>query len=238
VRAFFGRKSTPLVSVIIATFNWSAALRLAVQSVLHQTFADFELLVVGDACTDDSEAVIRSFRDSRIRWFNLPSNNGSQWAPNNFGIEKAVGRYIAYLGHDDLWWPTHLETLVATAQRSEADVVAALTVMYGPPGSGVRAATGLFPAGQFNPRYFFPPSSLLHSRALIDRTGRWRSPAESRQAVDYDLLLRFHEGGARFASTEELTVFKFNAAWRRCWPGWPRRANRSGRRSSSRSSDR
>ena len=215
MRDFFGRKSTPLVSVIIATFNWSAALRLAVQSVLRQTFADFELLVVGDACTDDSESVIRAFRDKRIRWFNLPSNNGSQWAPNNFGIERAAGRYIAYLGHDDLWWPTHLETLVATAQRCEADVVAALTIMYGPPGSGIRATTGLFPAGQFAPRYFFPPSSLLHSRALIDRAGPWRSPAESRRAVDYDLLQRFHECGARFASTEELTAFKFNAAWRR-----------------------
>ena len=51
-------KPTPLVSVVIATFNWSAALRLAIRSVLQQTLGDFEVLVVGDACTDDSEAVV------------------------------------------------------------------------------------------------------------------------------------------------------------------------------------
>jgi len=190
-------------------------MRLAIRSVLRQTMSDFELLVVGDACSDDSEAVVAAFADERVRWFNLTQNHGSQWAPNNFGIERAAGRYIAYLGHDDLWWPTHLETLVATARQTGADVVAAMAVMYGPPGSGVRAASGLFPGGAFTPRYFFPPSSMLHERALIERAGPWRSPQESRHAVDHDLLLRFHEGGARFAATGELTVFKFNAAWRR-----------------------
>src|SRR5258707_8831106 len=68
----------PLVSVIIATYNWSTVLRMAIHSVLWQTGQNFELLVIGDGCTDDSEDVVRSFGDARIHWHNLPVNSGNQ----------------------------------------------------------------------------------------------------------------------------------------------------------------
>ena len=58
----------PRVNVIIATYNYSAALRCAIQSVLAQRFTDFELLVIGDGCTDDSAEVAASFKDPRVRW--------------------------------------------------------------------------------------------------------------------------------------------------------------------------
>src|SRR5689334_5131336 len=112
---------SPRVSVIIATFNQSRALRCAIRSVLWQTLQDFELLVVGDACTDDSEQVVTSFDDPRVRWHNLAENSGNQPAPNNKGLELARGDYIAYLGHDDLWYPTHLETLVSRLETAGAD---------------------------------------------------------------------------------------------------------------------
>lgn len=210
-----GGGARPAVSVIIATYNWSAVLACAIESVLLQTFSNFELLVVGDACTDDSEDVVRSFGDRRVRWINLPDNHGSQYGPNNVGLTVARGDYIAYLGHDDLWWPTHLASTLSTAQAKEADVVAAMTILHGPPGSGVLGATGLFPGGEYSPRFFFPPSSMLHTKALAERVGGWRPPGEAIGAVDYDLLLRFHQAGATFAATGELTTFKFNAAWRR-----------------------
>jgi glycosyltransferase involved in cell wall biosynthesis len=207
--------AVPSVSIIIATYNWSAALEFAIRSVLDQTLQDFELLVVGDACTDDTEQIVGSFNDARIRWFNLPTNHGSQYAPNNFGLKQARAYYIAYLGHDDLWWPTHLKSLVDKARERDADVVAGVTIMYGPPQSGIRAVTGLFPGGTFNIRYFFPPSSMLHKRELAARVGGWKAPSEARGNVDYDLLVRFLEQNAKFESTGELTTFKFNAAWRR-----------------------
>src|SRR5215216_5001189 len=98
----------PLVSVVTATYNYSSVLKYAIQSVLWQTYQNFELWVIGDACTDDSEAVVASFGDSRIHWVNLPENSGNQAVPNNEGIARARGKYIAYLGHDDLWYPNHL----------------------------------------------------------------------------------------------------------------------------------
>ena len=76
----------PTVSVVIATYQWSSALRCALRSVLRQSFQDFEVLVVGDGCTDDSAAVVQAFGDPRLRWENLPANTGSQSAPNNRGF--------------------------------------------------------------------------------------------------------------------------------------------------------
>ena len=99
----------PRVSVIVATYNWSSVLRHAITSVLRQTMTDFELLVVGDGCTDDSADVVAATGDPRVQWINLPENSGHQSAPNNEGLRRARGELIAYLGHDDLWLPHHLD---------------------------------------------------------------------------------------------------------------------------------
>jgi Glycosyl transferase family 2 len=205
----------PTFTVIIATYNWSAALKLALLSVLDQTDPDFEVLVVGDHCTDESEGMVSALGDARLNWVNLPQNCGSQWGPNNAGLRMAKGKYIAYLGHDDLWYPTHLQVARATFDRTGADVIAAATLLYGPPESGIRAVTGFWPNNQFTPIQFFPPSSLLHRPEVAHRIGGWVGPTEARAAVDYDFLVRCHESGASFATTGEVSVFKFNAAWRR-----------------------
>ncbi|MEL7342884.1 MAG: glycosyltransferase family A protein, partial [Bacteroidota bacterium] len=100
--------TSPLVSVIIPTYNYSSVLRCAIESVLLQTMTDFELWVIGDGCTDNSEQVVSDFKDPRIFWHNLPQNTGDQSTPNNWALDHARGDYIAYLGHDDLWLPNHL----------------------------------------------------------------------------------------------------------------------------------
>jgi hypothetical protein len=209
------QSGAPLVSVIIATYNWPEALQLAIESVRLQNLQDYEILVIGDACTDDSAEVVKSFGDPRIRWHNLSTNHGSQWGPNNYGLSVAKGEYIAYLGHDDIWYPTHLERCMAVSQAEHAEVVCSLLVLYGPPGSKIRSLTGLFVGGEYSPNQFMPPTSIIHRRGLTDRIGLWRNPSEIDVPIDHEFLLRAFESGAKFASTDELTAFKFNAAWRR-----------------------
>jgi Glycosyl transferase family 2 len=205
----------PRVSVIIATYNWSAALRCALRSVLLQSFRDFEVLVIGDGCTDDSEAIVRSFGDPRLRWENLPQNSGSQSAPNNRGFALAAGEFIAYLGHDDIWYPTHLQSLVTLMDARAADLAIGTALIYGPSASGVRLVSGLFDPSGFTLRDFAPPSSFMIRRTILARIGAWQDPKTLSAPIDYDLLRRAQQSGAVFAGTGELTVFKFNAAFRR-----------------------
>jgi glycosyltransferase involved in cell wall biosynthesis len=142
-------RAPPVVSVVISTFNWSSVLRYAITSVLAQSFEDFELIVVGDCCTDDSEAVVKSFDDPRIRWHNLAEHAGGQFGPNNQGVALARGRYIAYLGHDDLWHRDHLAVLVAAIEAHKADLVFAITEDIGPPAMPTRGLLGLAPKGVY-----------------------------------------------------------------------------------------
>ena len=103
----------PAVSVIIATYNRSQPLRHAIRSVCNSTLSDWEVIVVGDACTDDTAEVVSSFDDPRIRFVNLPSRCGDMSGPHNHVLPLARGRYVAFLNHDDLYLPDHLAKCVA-----------------------------------------------------------------------------------------------------------------------------
>lgn len=116
-------ESSPAVSVVIATYNRTHTLRHAVQSVCNSSLTDWELIVVGDACTDDTAECVAAFNDPRIRFVNLPDRIGDQSGPNNRGLALARGKYVAFLNHDDIYFPDHLAACVAELERSGADLV-------------------------------------------------------------------------------------------------------------------
>ena len=115
--------TTPLVTVVIATYNRAETLKYAKESVLWQRYKNFELWVIGDCCTDHTEKVVQSFNDARVNFYNLPQNSGYQSKPNNEGIKRSKGQFIAYLNHDDIWLPNHLQDTVAHLQATNADIV-------------------------------------------------------------------------------------------------------------------
>jgi cellulose synthase/poly-beta-1,6-N-acetylglucosamine synthase-like glycosyltransferase len=104
-------KALPRVSVIIPTYNRAHMLREAVDSVLCQTFKDYEIIIIDGFSTDDTEAVVNSYHDRRIKYYKN-QNNGIASINRNFGIEKSRGEYIAFLDDDDLWLPEKLEKQV------------------------------------------------------------------------------------------------------------------------------
>jgi glycosyltransferase involved in cell wall biosynthesis len=98
----------PLFTVIIPTFNRAELLREAIQSVLDQTYKDFELIVVDDHSTDNTQQIKDSIQDNRMKYiFNdhLKGNSGAR----NAGIFRAKGKWIAFLDDDDTWFPRKLE---------------------------------------------------------------------------------------------------------------------------------
>lgn len=206
---------TPRVTIITATYNYSAVLRYAIQSVLAQTFQDFEYWIIGDGCTDDSADVIAQFNDARLHWHNLPTNSGSQSAPNNQGLAFARGEYIAYLGHDDLWHPTHLAALVDALEENAAEWAHPLAVMIGPEGSEVYRLIGLVaPKGDIAAASFIT-SGVMHKRALTETIGTWRDYRTLAITPDREFLERARAASARLAHIDNLSVYKFPSAWRK-----------------------
>jgi glycosyltransferase involved in cell wall biosynthesis len=104
-------ETKPTVSVIIPTYNREKLVHKAIDSVLRQTFSDFELIVIDDASIDQTKAVVNQFEDVRIRYLCHKKNEGV-CAARNTGIAAAQGRYIAFLDSDDEWLPDKLEKQV------------------------------------------------------------------------------------------------------------------------------
>jgi len=118
LRATGGRVSnvTPLVSVVIPTYNRATDLKRALTSVLRQTWQHWEALVVDNHSTDNTREVLESFQDRRIRLVSV-HNKGVIAISRNFGVANSTGSYLAFLDSDDWWTPTKLADSV---QRCEA----------------------------------------------------------------------------------------------------------------------
>lgn len=110
----------PKISVIMPVYNASKYLREAIDSVLNQTFTDFELLILNDCSTDDSAEIIKEYaqKDTRIRFMDQEQNLGPSLLRNK-GIENATGNYIALLDADDIALPTRFEKQLEILSNSD-----------------------------------------------------------------------------------------------------------------------
>jgi glycosyltransferase involved in cell wall biosynthesis len=115
----------PLVSVIITTYNRDRLLPRAINSVLNQTYQNFELIIVNGGSSDDTEKVVKSFKDKRIRYGKQTKNKG-MLADRNMGFDLLKGKYIALLDDDDELLPEALETAVNEFSKLSSDGVGML----------------------------------------------------------------------------------------------------------------
>lgn len=111
-----------LVSIIVPVYNAEKYILETVQSVINQTYKEYELLLVNDCSTDNSVEIIKSIEDDRVKLINLSENVGA-WAARNKGLEEAKGRYIAFLDSDDLWEPEKLEHELKFMKENNAGFV-------------------------------------------------------------------------------------------------------------------
>ena len=98
----------PTVCVIVPTYNHAPLLKKALESLIAQTFTDWEVVVINNFSGDDTIQIVESFNDSRIRITNF-RNSGVIAASRNEGLRLAKGKYIAFLDSDDLWYPNKLQ---------------------------------------------------------------------------------------------------------------------------------
>ena len=208
--------NTPLVSVVIPTYNQPAFLREALASVFAQTFGDFEIIVVNDGSTDDTGEQLEQYGD-RIRV--ITQENQGIGRARNRGMDAATGRYIAFLDHDDLWHPAKLESQVAYMREHPECVGNSVPFEYSStPGKvrfdlGIRGSDGIVPDALqvFAGGQIF----LLSSALMIDRekVGDLRYATRRQCIEDLPLQLKLlTRGPFGIAGDKILATYRMHAA--------------------------
>jgi glycosyltransferase involved in cell wall biosynthesis len=183
------------VSIIVPTFNRAYLVTETIDSILNQTFRDFELIIVDNCSTDDTEKVIAGYQDERIRYFK--NDNGGVIAVNrNYGISQAHGEYIAFCDDDDLWLPEKLEKqLLEFEKDSGLGLVCTNAVIFNETGElGSFHKTGLTAADFTLKSLIFGNlvicSSVLIKKSAIDSIGLFDTAPAIFTAEDFELWLR------------------------------------------------
>ena len=198
---------TPLVSVIIPTFNRAEVVSRAVNSVLNQTFKDFECIVVDDGSTDETDSVLLGFAD-RIKV--VKTENRGVSAARNTGAKLAAGKYIAFLDSDDEWKPQKLQKQFDFMQKS-ASRISQTDETWVRNGKFVnKSAKYIRPSGNI----FYnclevcavTPSSVMMERGLFFEYGGFDENFPV--CEDYDLWLRMSLK-ERFGLVDEPLIIKY-----------------------------
>ena len=196
---------SPTVSVIIPAFNDAQHIRQSIQSVLAQTFEDWDLIVVDDGSTDETAAVAGSFSDSRIRC--VRQQNGGQASARNTGITNTHGEFVAFLDADDLWLPEKLDRQIEIAHQTGAGIVYCDGYVFFDSGNDERSdffaivpglndgATMVTLLYQYNR---IATLSAMVSRNVIESVGLFDESRLFQNCEDYELWLRLARAGHTF----------------------------------------
>jgi glycosyltransferase involved in cell wall biosynthesis len=195
----------PLVSVIIPTYNHAQFLGRALQSVLDQTYPNWEAIVIDNHSQDNTDEIVRSHKDPRIALLKI-HNNGVISASRNMGIRAARGDWIAFLDSDDLWYATKLERCLAKLDEG-FDLVCHgerwlgegrdRAVFYGPEARASYQSL-LFDGNCIS------TSAVVVRREHVEAAEGFDEDPEVITAEDYDLWLRLARNGARIGFVHEI----------------------------------
>ena len=190
-------EKTVNVSVIIPTYNRAEALRRCLDSLINQTYNDFEVLVCDDGSTDDSEKVTNEFISSLTITYLWNENFGGPAKPRNAGIASASGKYLAFLDSDDWWVPEKLEKSVQALEAGADFIYHDLYIMpFGADKSRfwkrskTRQVKGSVFADLLLQGNEINNSSVVVRRDLMEQIGGFSEDKKLIAAEDYDAWLR------------------------------------------------
>jgi len=226
---YANEENEPFVSVYTPTYNRSSILvERAISSVIRQSYKNFEYIVVGDSCTDDTEQQIEKVGDSRIRFYNLPKRGyrypptvENHWyagpvVPANAALRMARGRWIARIDDDDMWTDDHIESLLRSAQEGNYEFVT---------GDSLIEKEGIRKIGKGNKvfsKYYFPKDKSFKGRnPYVGSTSSffyrsylkifkynidcWRK--NWNRVNDIDLIVRFANAGVIFGHLDKVVTY-------------------------------
>jgi len=191
------------VSVVIPTYNRSALLEVALQSVLAQDYADLEIIVVDDGCTDDTAQVVAKY-GSRVKY--VKQENSGLPGARNTGIRTATGEYLCFLDDDDFYLPGKVRKQACYLDaHPELDIVACQHVLTDESGQFTEWS-GTIPEGEVFHRFllegcFVTSGGPLVRRSVYERVGLFDE--QSKGSEDWDMWLRISGAGYRFGCVQE-----------------------------------
>jgi teichuronic acid biosynthesis glycosyltransferase TuaG len=114
--------SLPKITIVMPAYNAGSYIKNTIESVIQQTFTDFELLIVNDCSKDNTAEIVKDYmkRDKRIRLINLSINMGAPAGPRNVGIKQSSCKWIAFLDSDDIWHPAKIQRQIELIERTGA----------------------------------------------------------------------------------------------------------------------
>jgi len=184
------------VSIITPIYNSERFIKQTVDSVLQQSYANFEFIIIDDHSQDSSSDIINSYKDKRINIIRLKENVGAG-AARNEGIKRAVGRYIAFLDSDDMWLPEKLEKQIKVFQASNE--TAMLYTRFRTI-EGEIISNRIFPENRMYKsgnmfksiylRNLIACSSVMVKRSVLDQVGLFNTDPNLIAIEDADLWLR------------------------------------------------
>lgn len=188
----------PKVSVVMAVYNGLPYLNKAVESILNQTFSDFEFIIVNDASTDETLSVLQTYADPRIRIIDLPKNEG-QTRSLNHGLQAAKGEYIARQDADDLSKPERLAEQVKFLDSHPDHLLLSTSVDMIDDNNRVKYVD-VRPTQDAEIRTYieefgnpFCHGAAMFRRSVLEKVGLYREGFRTSQ--DYDYWLRMAEHG-------------------------------------------
>jgi len=210
----------PLVSVVMATYNLGKVLtERTIPSILRQTYQNFELLIVGDHCTDDTEKLVKAIGDDRIRFVNLeergkyPEKPGFRWlvagvTPRNKGLEMCRGEWIAAADDDDEFTEDHIEALLRYALDNDLEMVYGKVKMEKEPGKWEELGSYPLEAGRIS-----HVSAMYRSRLNFMRydINSWKII----EPADWNFWRRMKEMGVRVGFLDRIIAIHYLEGTRR-----------------------
>tara|TARA_B100000886_G_scaffold339584_1_gene305516 strand:- start:821 stop:1744 length:924 start_codon:yes stop_codon:yes gene_type:complete len=200
----------PLVSVVIPTYNHAFFLKKAISSVIGQTFKNFELIIVDNKSTDETDEVIKSFTDPRIKVLKV-ENNGIIGLSRNFGIENSKGNWIAFLDSDDYWYEDRLEKIFFKSKNfTQYDVISTNEISYNEiTGKKKKLYYGPLKDGDYRSLLLYgnrlsPSGTVVSKKFLQNQNLKFNEEEKFITVEDYDLWLNLSFNKAKFKFIKEV----------------------------------
>ena len=214
--------NTPLISIVIPTYNHAHYLGLALQSVIDQTYTNWEIIVIDNHSTDITESTVLSLANPKIKLLKI-HNDGVIGASRNLGLKEAKGDWIAFLDSDDSWYPGKLDSVVQKIRLEDGIDVFSTDEMQ------VNEMTGgkkIIRYGPYCPNFYqvlltegnrvSPSATLVRRKFMIENNILFREDINFVTVEDYDFWMFLAKAGAIFkfiASVQgEAVVHQNNAS--------------------------